>query len=139
MAEALKQATDIIATFQKGGKGGGRQGSYWLKGASRGMRGGDEKGEGKGGAAVKFEGECWYCGKPGHRLNECRQKDADVKKGKGGGKGGVWKRRINALGEEEMVWTSEDESAEGGKGGAWGQLIGCMTPGPHICAANEAQ
>ena len=49
------------------------------------------KGNSKGGQG--FQGECHYCGKYGHRLNECRLKDRDMnwwrtgQKGKGEGKG----------------------------------------------------
>ena len=48
------------------------------------------KGPGKGGKSSPkggkggFQGNCHYCGTYGHRINECRKKDADMKgKGKG--------------------------------------------------------
>ena len=40
------------------------------------------KGKGKG-----FKGQCFHCGQYGHRLSECRKKDADMMKGKGKSKG----------------------------------------------------
>ena len=36
-----------------------------------------------------FQGKCLYCGVWGHRLNECRKKDADVAKGKGKAQGSM--------------------------------------------------
>ena len=52
------------------------------KPASKGGKG--KRGKGKGG----FKGNCYYCNQPGHRLNPCPQKDADMAKGKcGKGKG----------------------------------------------------
>ena len=78
------------------------------------QKGKGDKGGGKGGGGghaevEKFDGNCNYCGKYGHRLNQCRQKDADMKekgggKGKSGGKGkkGGWKGKgLNYFGEEE--------------------------------------
>ena len=51
------------------------------------------KGPGKGGKAKRgkgskgtFQGNCNYCGVYGHRINECRKKDSDMK-GKGKGRG----------------------------------------------------
>ena len=51
------------------------------------------KGTGKGGKSPgqkggkgSFQGNCHYCGVFGHRINECRKKDADMK-GKGKGQG----------------------------------------------------
>ena len=51
------------------------------KGPGKGGKGAGAKGDkGKGG----FQGTCHYCGIYGHRINECRTKDADMKgKGKG--------------------------------------------------------
>ncbi len=49
------------------------------KGPGKGSKGSGPKG-GKG----PFQGNCNYCGVYGHRTNECRKKDADLKgKGKG--------------------------------------------------------
>ena len=31
--------------------------------------------------AWRFRGKCHYCGKEGHRIRECKKKDADVQKG----------------------------------------------------------
>ena len=36
------------------------------------------KGSGAKGTKGSFKGNCYYCGVPGHRLNECRKKDADM-------------------------------------------------------------
>ena len=44
---------------------------------------GKSKGKGKNGKGG-FQGTCHYCGVYGHRINECRKKDADMK-GKGEG------------------------------------------------------
>jgi hypothetical protein len=41
------------------------------------------KGRGNGkGIGVRFEGDCHYCGAPGHRASECNKKTADLKYGK---------------------------------------------------------
>jgi hypothetical protein len=57
---------------------------YWM-GKGKGKGGKGKGGKGKGG----FKGNCYYCNQPGHRLNQCPQKDADMAKGKGSkGKGG---------------------------------------------------
>ena len=54
----------------------------WMgKGPGKGNKGPGQKGS-KGG----FPGNCNYCGVFGHRINECRKKDADMK-GKGKGQG----------------------------------------------------
>ena len=46
------------------------------------------KAGGKGFGGKGFNGTCHHCGEFGHRLNECRKKDAEMSKGKGkGGKG----------------------------------------------------
>ena len=51
----------------------------WIKGGGKGPKGSGPKGN-KGG----FQGTCHYCGIYGHRINECRKKDSDMKgKGKG--------------------------------------------------------
>ena len=46
-----------------GWKGGGRKGPEWGKGA-KGFVGGKGKGFG-------YQGTCWWCGKVGHKANEC--------------------------------------------------------------------
>ena len=47
----------------------------WLKkGNGKGNKGSGPKGNKRG-----FQGNCLYCGAWGHRLNECRKKDADMK------------------------------------------------------------
>jgi len=45
--------------------------------------------EGKGGGKGKgrFPGNCHHCGKPGHRISECRLKDEEMRKMRGEGKG----------------------------------------------------
>ena len=58
-----------------------------LKGQKGGKGGKGEKG--KGG----FDGYCNHCGKYGHRLNQCWEKDKEMKENeaaKGGGKSGGW-------------------------------------------------
>ena len=51
--------------------------------AAEGDRKGN-KGSGPKGNKGGVQGNCLYCGAWGHRLNECRKKDADMKgKGKG--------------------------------------------------------
>ena len=47
---------------------------------------GSSKGDGKG----KFDGTCNHCGKYGHKIPQCLEKDKEMAamKGKGGGKGG---------------------------------------------------
>ena len=71
--------------------------------------GSDPKGgkgkEGKGG----FQGNCLHCGAWGHRLNECRKKDADVAKGKGKAQGSTW----------DLGWNSPDKGKGKGKKGSW--------------------
>ena len=49
---------------------------------------GNNKGKGKNGKRG-FQGTCHYCGVYGHRINECRKKDADMK-GKGKGQDTTW-------------------------------------------------
>jgi hypothetical protein len=46
------------------------------------------KGKGKGkGKGPKFDGNCYYCQKPGHRATDCYKKQNDEKGGKAKGKG----------------------------------------------------
>eukprot|EP00971_Amphidinium_carterae_P300384 5968099-Amphidinium_carterae.1 len=66
---------DVDALTQEGGKGKDRKGC---------KHGGQEGRKYKG--KEKFAGECWICGKAGHKSSECWHKD---KKGKDGGKGGL--------------------------------------------------
>ena len=54
----------------------------WIgKGPGKGKNKGNGKGKDNKG---EFQGTCHYCGVYGHRISECRKKDADMKgKGKG--------------------------------------------------------
>ena len=74
--------------------------------ANEGGKGG-KRGKGKG-----FQGNCHYCGKSVHRLNECWVKDQDVK-----AKGGSWSNKGGGKGPKGQG------SLHGGqhvaKGGAW--------------------
>jgi hypothetical protein len=59
------------------------KGNTWSdKGQGKGNKG-QSKGDGKG--KSKFEGNCYYCEKPGHRANECWARAAAGQKGKGKG------------------------------------------------------
>ena len=69
----LKQNCPSKPQQQNGGKGGGKAGDG--KGFGKGGGGYDGgKGFGKGGkgGGKGIKGNCWNCGKPGHRSNECR-------------------------------------------------------------------
>ena len=46
-------------------------------------------GKGGKGTGGKFDGNCHFCGKYGHKTTECWKKDEAMGKGKGGGKGNV--------------------------------------------------
>ena len=80
---------------------------------------------GKGEKGKGFQGNCNYCGKSGHRLNECWVKDQDMKaKGgswsnKGGGKGpkgqGSLHRSTTDIGKAAVQFGES-------KGGAWNQV-----------------
>ena len=64
-----------------------------------------------------FQGNCHYCGAYGHRINECRKKDADMK---GKGKGG------SGIAPPFAEWTPYKGKGKGqnssGKGkGGWGK------------------
>ncbi len=97
MAESVQAGDwDLAAQLQdtiyalKGSKGGGRKG---LGKGKPGKGGAAPAAAGKG--AHTFDGVCNHCGHYGHRLSECRKRDAEVaagktggKKGKAGGKGG---------------------------------------------------
>ena len=78
LSDAPTWAKDLIMAFKfKGGKGEGK--GWWGKGKGKGDKGdgkgkgkdgkgkGNEKGKGKG-----IQGNCWGCGKKGHRQSECR-------------------------------------------------------------------
>ena len=95
LAEAVQQGdwaqTDALQSALlalKGSKGGFR------KGLGKGKPGkGGAKGDKGGGAGAEFNGACNHCGIWGHRRQDCRRLDAELKKGgakgaKGGGKGG---------------------------------------------------
>lgn len=66
----------------------GDQELFWVgKGKGRG-------GKGKGGKSkgTVFSGNCFHCGEPGHRLNQCPKNDAEMKgKSKGKSTKGWWK------------------------------------------------
>ena len=107
----------------------------WLKkGNGKGNKGCGPKGN-KGG----FQGNCLYCGAWGHRLNECRKKDADMKgKGKGQyqapypnwgsntpskgkGKGlSTWNPGKGSGGKGKGAYSVEDEWSEGISGYGFG-------------------
>ncbi len=102
---------------------------YALKG-SKGRKGFGKGKPGKGGAAPAaaakggthtFDGVCNHCGHYGHRLNECRKRDAELGKTRGdkGGKGGP-------------------KGKAGGKSGATGGK-GPATPAPlaEVAAADD--
>ena len=81
----------------------------WLgKGSSKGGKGGKGK-EGKG-SKGSFPGTCYHCGAYGHRVSECRKKDAEMK-GKGKGQGF----------QQTPVWGNPNPFKGKGKGnkGAW--------------------
>ena len=62
--------------------------SFMMTGGKAGKGGKGGKGD-KGKGDAQFDGVCYYCGKYGHRTNQCRKKDADMKgMGKRGYKGG---------------------------------------------------
>ena len=102
----------------------------WLgKGPGKGKAKGNGKGKnGKGG----FQGTCHYCGVYGHRINECRKKDADMKgkgkgqdttwsspspdKGKGKGQKGFWKGGKGTYGKGKGAYSVEDDWSSGYSG-----------------------
>ncbi len=71
---------------------------------------------GKGGTHT-FDGTCNHCGHYGHRLSECRKRDAEVAKG-GGGKGG-------------------SKGKAGGKSGATGGKGPAAAPLAEVAAADD--
>ena len=102
----------FLASFVKGkGKGkGGNKG--WGKGFSQGQ------------PAEKFEGECFYCHKFGHRANACRKKEADIKagilkpKGGGKGKGGKGAYMLGEANQQQDSAEHAEEQEQGEQGGS---------------------
>ena len=83
------------------------------------VKGGGKGGKGGGG---KFEGNCNHCGKWGHRLRDCWEKDKEMQqkgkgKGKEGGKGGGF-----SGGFSKGQWGGGGGKGSGGGGGKgqWG-------------------
>ena len=124
-AETYPLVQQLNAVMQKlqrfaAGQGGGGKGGAQLrqqqggKGGKGGKGGGGDSGTapitkptapvpgGKGGAE-KFQGDCHYCGKAGHRIRECRLKTKHVE-------AGIFKKTALSLedgaGEEDQgpVW-----------------------------------
>ena len=98
--ESLKQFMYALQTHgRKGGKAGGKGG--------------------RGGKGTFFDGECHHCGKYGHRLNQCRAKDAEMKEGKGGkgGKKGGGGKGVYG-GRKGLNSLDEDKGQGEGDGGA---------------------
>ena len=104
----------------------------WIKkGGGKGTKGPGTKGN-KGG----FQGNCLYCGAWGHRLNECRKKDSDMKgkgkgqnqssfsnwgppnpfKGKGKGQTGPWNPGKGSGGKGKGAYSVEDDWSAGNSG-----------------------
>ena len=99
-----------------GYKGGGKQGGR--KGKEGGKQGGGKQGGGKAQAPAKFDGECNFCHKYGHKSADCYAKQKEQAKGKGrggkdakgrGGKGRKGKHGANAF--EEEHWEPEAANA----------------------------
>ena len=77
---------------------------------------------GKGGG--KFWGNCHHCGKPGHRISECRLKDEQMAKmRKGEGQGGKGDRK--GTGGSQGGWNAKGQ----GYGGGWSQTKGGWSQG----------
>ena len=87
-----------VGALEKGWKGKGSKGSYGK--SSKGKKGKEEKGKsgkkgvkGKSkwsGSSGRFEGNCSYCGKYGHKKADCKTRERDrAAKGKGGSTGSV--------------------------------------------------
>eukprot|EP00971_Amphidinium_carterae_P032174 633383-Amphidinium_carterae.1 len=74
---------DVDALTQKGGKG--KDGKGRKHGGQEGRKYGSPDANSNKANKDKFAGECWICGKTGHRSSDCWYKE---KKGKDGGKGG---------------------------------------------------
>ena len=83
---------------------------------------------GKGGKGKGFQGNCNYCGKYGHRLNECWVKDQDMKaKGgswsnKGGGKGPIGHGSLHSGQQINNGHRKGGSPAWESKGGAWNHV-----------------
>ena len=91
------------------GQGGG--GSWQMKGKG--------KGKGKDGG-YKFQGQCWICGKTGHRSSECWMKGKGKGDMKGGGKGNYhWKGKgkggkgLNAF--DGQAWAPQPQATQQGQ------------------------
>ena len=84
-----------------------------------------ERGKGKGKGSIPFEGHCHHCGAYGHRLNQCRKKDAEMEawkskgkgkeKGKTGWTGGYGKAGLGGGAKGTGAWTGGGKSV-----GPWG-------------------
>ena len=85
---------DVGAIDYKGQKGKGKDG----KGKSAKGKEGKAKGSGKG--SDKFQGECGYCGKWGHKRKDCWAKQKKEQKGGGGKGGGKGKSKTTAAVEQ---------------------------------------
>ena len=120
-----------------------------------GGKGGKPGGKGEGKGAGRFQGECHYCGKVGHRKSECRKLTADMQKGKAGGKsndgkgggkgqngkgfggkgynqwGGYSGKWVNALGEE-FTWHPDEETAGMESGDLTWQMCPVMATRPVV-------
>ena len=109
---------------------------FWM---GKGPGKGNNKGKGKHGKGG-FQGTCHYCGVYGHRINECRKKDADMKgkgkgqdvawfppspnKGKGKGQKGFWKG-----GKGKGAYSVDDDWSAGYSGYSYDAplLLGSLT------------
>jgi len=92
------------------------------------LRGNGE--QGGWGQGNRFQGNCNHCGKPGHRMSECRIKDAEMKKyreenGKGGkgGYGGQGFGKSGGKGGQKGGWNNWNygQQGKGGYKGGYGQ------------------
>ena len=88
----------------------------WM-GKGKGEGGKGKGGKGKGG----FKGNCYYCNQPGHCLNQCPQKDADMAKGKGG------KGKAGTLAKEKAVSEKEEQHVRGRRLRDWDRS--CLSRG----------
>ena len=81
--------------------------------------------EGKGGKGKGFQGNCNYCGKYGHRLNEFRVKDQNMK-----AKGGSWSSKGGGkrpkgqglLHSGQQINSGHWKGGSSSKGGAWNHV-----------------
>ena len=92
-ARGLEELLYAVMAYGKGkGKGKGSKGGQYQyqwqpspgggKGDGKGAKGGKGKGGGAKGGTY-FEGNCNHCGAYGHRLRDCRQKDAEMRQFRG--------------------------------------------------------